>query len=112
MKAQQTLQIISIIPIRGTSRKTGNAYEMFQAQCIVQTKGLDQETGAPLPPFVGVMTLANHLKETPPGLYEADFDLIQGRDNTVAARISTLRSVAPQATPKPGAGPAAESKAA
>ncbi|EKZ99952.1 MULTISPECIES: hypothetical protein [Cupriavidus] len=112
MPKQQTLQIIAIIPFRGTSRKTGNAFEMFQAQCIVQTHGVDQETGEAIPPFVGVMTLAKHLKDTAPGMYEADFDLIQGRDNSVAASICSLRSVAPRANPKPGAGPGAEAKAA
>lgn len=111
MKAQQTLQIISIIPFKGKSRKTGLDFEMFQAQCIVQSKGLDQETGQPIPPFVGVMILSRHLQGTPPGLYEADFDLIQGRDNSVTASICALRSVSPQAMPKPGAGVAADKAA-
>lgn len=103
MKAEQTIDIISIIPLRGVSRKTQQPYEMFQAQCVVTTKGLD-ENGEPLLPFVGVMNLANHLKDTKPGKYDPDFKLAQGMGNTVTAVITALRPYQAIPTPKPGAG--------
>jgi hypothetical protein len=61
------LEILAVNLQKGISKKTGNPYEIYKAQCVV--KGPDQSIQ------VGELNLPKHLKETTPGKYLAEFEL-------------------------------------
>jgi hypothetical protein len=97
------IQIIYVQPITGTSRKTGNAYDMRAAQCIVERFD-DNGTAIPL---VGELMLPDAFKDIPPGRYEVTFELHVGSDKRIGSRVSSMTPIAREAREaRPVASPA------
>jgi hypothetical protein len=92
------IQIIYVQPITGTSRKTGNAYDMRAAQCIVER--VDAEGNAA--PLVGELMLPDAYKDIAPGRYEVTFEIAVGSDKRINARVSNMVPV-PRASAAPAA---------
>lgn len=80
------IQIIYVHPITGVSRKSGNAYDMRAAQCIVE-KFDDKGNPAHM---VGELMLPDAFKETAPGRYEVTFEIALGSDKRIGARVSSM----------------------
>jgi len=83
---KQKLTILQVIQRGGTSKKTGLAWEIHSAQCI-----LEQETekeGKQL--LVGTINLPKDLKESQPGDYLAEFSFQQAMDGKLEPRIVSL----------------------
>jgi len=94
------IQIIYVEVVAGTSRKTGNAYDMRMAQCIVER--VNAETGAPQP-LIGELVLPEKFKDTPPGRYEVEFEVSVDRDKRIGSVVSSMVLVQTQARPAPSA---------
>ncbi|MDQ1921568.1 hypothetical protein [Massilia pseudoviolaceinigra] len=92
------IQIIYVAVVSGTSRKTGNAYDMRMAQCIVERN--NPETGAP-EPLIGELVLPEKFKETLPGRYEVEFEVSVDRDKRIGSVVSSMVPVQVQARPAP-----------
>ena len=80
------IQIIYVQPITGTSRKTGNAYDMRAAQCIVERT--DEAGNAA--PMVGELLLPDAFKDIAPGRYEVTFEIAVGADKRIGSRVSSM----------------------
>jgi hypothetical protein len=80
------IQIIKVNEARkGVSKKTGNPYEMQDAECML----LD-ETG--LPQTVGVLMIPKDLMgKVVPGVYAASFTLGTDQERRIVARVVELR---------------------
>jgi len=95
------IDIVGISHASGISKKSGNAWEMYRAQCVVS--GPDNAVK------VGELLLPNALKDTAPGRYLAEFELDVSFDRLVVPRITALH---PHGSGKPVAKPADGAKAA
>jgi len=95
------IDIVAVSHAAGVSKKTGNAWEMYRAQCVVS--GPDNAIK------VGELLLPNTLKDTAPGRYLAEFELDVSFDRLVVPRITALH---PHGSNKPVAKPDAGKAAA
>lgn len=97
------IQIIFVQQVAGTSKKTGNAYDMRMAQCIVER--LDENGNAA--PLIGELMLPEAFKDIAPGRYEVTFEVSVGNDKRIGSRVSTMVPVSrTSATAAPVAGSA------
>lgn len=96
---KQKLSILQIIKRGGISQKTGRAWEIHSAQCV-----LEQETEGQKQLLVGTINLPDHLKAAEPGEYLADFGFFQSMEGRLEPRITSLVPFGPpSARAKPGA---------
>jgi len=102
------VQILYVAPNAGISKKTGNAYDMRMAQCIVEI--VNEETGAP-EPLIGEMLLPEKFKDIPPGRYQVVYCPGVTREKRVEGRVGEMIPVAGQAV-RPVAAPAAPAASA
>ncbi len=97
------IEIVSVQESSGVSRKTGNPWKMYRAQCVV--------TGGDSGAKVGELLLPDSLKDTEPGKYLAEFQLDVSFERLVVPRITALHphgaGANGRAQPKAGAGAAA-----
>lgn len=84
---KNTIQIIHIVPLSGVGKKSGNAYDMRLAQCIVQK--VDRDTGA-VTPLIGELVLPERYKEIQPGMYEVEFEVAIDNAKRVGSTVSTM----------------------
>lgn len=80
------LQIIYVKQNAGTSKKTGNAYDMRMAQTIAHVTNKEGQ----VEPLVGELMLPQDLKETSPGFYLVDFRLSRSQQNRIESVVDTL----------------------
>jgi hypothetical protein len=93
------VEILSIIRANGISKKTGNPWEMYKAQCIV--RGPDGVTK------IGELVLPKALIDTPPGKYLAEFELDVSFERVVVPVVVNLHAwAAPAAEAPAGDAPA------
>ena len=89
------IDIVSVQEASGISRKTGNPWKMYRAQCVV--------TGGDSGAKVGELLLPDSLKDTTPGKYLAEFQLDVSFERLVVPRITALHphgaNARPQAKP-------------
>lgn len=78
------IEIVSIQESSGISRKTGNPWKMYRAQCVV--------TGGDSGAKVGELLLPDSLKDTAPGKYLAEFQLDVSFERLVVPRITALHN--------------------
>lgn len=83
---KNVIQIIYVQPVTGTSRKSGAAYDLRLAQCIVERT---DDNGNPAP-LVGELMLPEKFKDTVPGRYEVTFELMVGSDKRIGSRVSEM----------------------
>lgn len=86
---KNVIQIIHVHPISGTSRKTGNAYDMRAAQCIIEK--VDANGNAA--PMIGELMLPDAYKDIPPGRYDVEFEIAIGSDKRVGSRVSKMTPI-------------------
>ncbi|REE20725.1 hypothetical protein B0G71_3863 [Paraburkholderia sp. BL27I4N3] len=100
--SKQKLTILSINTRSGTSQKTGRAYTIREAQCILEQQSADAGTNI----VVGVINLPEALAERQPGEYLAEFALAQGNGNDSGKLVPRIVSLVPFGQPKakPAAG--------
>lgn len=94
------IEIVSVQEASGISRKTGNPWKMYRAQCVV--------TGGDSGAKVGELLLPDSLKDTSPGKYLAEFQLDVSFERLVVPRITALHPHGANAN-RPQAKPAAAS---
>ena len=80
------IQIIYVQQVTGQSKKTGNAYDMRMAQCIVEAV---DENGNPTP-LIGELVLPEKFKDTLPGRYEVTFEVMVDRDKRIGSRVAAM----------------------
>jgi hypothetical protein len=90
------ITVVGVNKVAGTSKKSGNAYDMRMAQCIVE---LTDDQGNPAP-LIGELVLPEKFKDTPPGRYEVTFEVMVDRDRRIGSRVS---SMTPVSRPAPAA---------
>ena len=101
---KNTIQILHVTQVAGMSKKTGNAYDMRMAQCIVHK--VNRESGV-VEPLIGELVLPERFKDTPPGMYEVEFEVSISRDKRVESQVATITPVSPGAA-KPSSQPPAK----
>ncbi len=101
------IEIIAVNKDAGISKKTGNAWEMHKAQCIVRgPDGLVK---------IGELILPKAMADVPPGKYLAGFELDVSFERIVVPRIVELHAWTGSldaAAPAGGGGKQADKKAA
>ncbi|EJL85645.1 hypothetical protein PMI16_03425 [Herbaspirillum sp. CF444] len=95
--AKTVVEIIHIVPLSGVGKKSGNAYDMRFAQCIVHQPNKD--TGV-IEPIVGELLLPNQFKDLPKGTYEVDFRLSVSQQKRIESVVDTITPYVPKAAPK------------
>ena len=83
---KNVIQILYVHPITGTSRKTGNAYDMRAAQCVIEKVDAN---GQPAP-MIGELMLPDAYKDITPGRYDVEFEIAIGSDKRVGSRVSKM----------------------
>lgn len=105
---KNTIQILHVTQVAGRSKKTGNDYDMRMAQCIVHKP--NRTTGV-IEPLIGELVLPEQFKDTPPGVYEVEFEVSISQDKRVGAQVFSITPAsntmpATSVTSKPAAAPA------
>jgi hypothetical protein len=94
------IEIVAINEASGISKKTGNAWTMHKAQCVV--RGPDNSV------VIGELMLPKELAlTTTPGKYLAEFELGVSFERIVVPRITALHVFGETAKPVPQANKAA-----
>lgn len=89
MKAR--IQIINVVQFAGRSKKTGNDYDMRNAQCVVHKPNDD----GVVMPLIGVLSLPEAYKDARPGLYDVEFESMVNSQGRVGAQVLVMTSVKP-----------------
>lgn len=83
---QSRIQILHITHKDGVSKKSGNAYEMRFAQCIVHSV----EPSGEVVPLVGELILPKEFNAMGPGDYLVDFKVMIDQNKRVGAVVSSM----------------------
>ena len=86
MKAK--IEIVHIVQVAGTSRKTGNDYDIRNAQCVV--RDVDPATGD-VKPKIGVLSLPARYKDLPKGVYMVEFDAAVGQNSRIVSEVADVK---------------------
>lgn len=94
------IQILNVVVVAGTSRKSLLPYDMRMAQCVIEKT--DPETGAPAP-LIGELVLPQKFKDTLPGRYEVEFEIAVDQTKRVGSVVSSMELIphGRQAVPAP-----------
>jgi hypothetical protein len=95
--SKSIVEVIHVVPLVGTAKKTGNAYDMRLAQCIVHQP--NKETGV-IEPLVGELVLPAQYKDLQRGTYEVDFRLSISQQKRVESVVDTITPYMPKPAPK------------
>jgi len=82
-------KVLEILHVEHKTSKKGTAYSL--AQCVIRNEDGSAQ--------VGELFLDPSLKDTPKGLYEADWELAVDFDKRVTAKCVALRSVGAKVVP-------------
>jgi hypothetical protein len=85
---QAKIEIVHIVQVAGTSRKTGNDYDIRNAQCVV--RNADPLTGE-VKPMIGVLSLPARFKELPKGIYMVDFEATVGANSRIVSEVADVK---------------------
>ncbi|CAM2744257.1 hypothetical protein [Janthinobacterium lividum] len=85
MKAK--IEIVHIVQVAGTSRKTGNDYDIRNAQCVVRNVGPD----GVVKPMIGVLSLPARYKDLPKGVYMIEFDAAVGQNSRIVSEVADVK---------------------
>ncbi|MBB5391288.1 MULTISPECIES: hypothetical protein [unclassified Herbaspirillum] len=94
------IDIVAVAHASGISRKTGQPWDMYRAQCVV--------TGPDKGVRIGQLLLPNTLKETRPGKYLAEIGLDVNWECEVVPVVIGLHPYGAKPTGKEAAGEAAK----
>lgn len=82
-----TVEILSVTPRAGFSKKSLKDYDMLFADCIVHK--VDRETGE-VAYLVGEMLVPDRFKDVTPGLYEVEFEISIAQDKRIGGRVAQM----------------------
>jgi hypothetical protein len=82
------IEIIHVVQVSGTSRKTGNDYDIRNAQCVV--RDVNPETGE-VQPKIGVLSLPARYKDSPKGVYLVEFDVAVDGKGRVVSEVGSVQ---------------------
>lgn len=85
---QAKIEIIHVVQVAGTSRKTGNDYDIRNAQCVV--RDVDSATGE-VKPKIGVLSLPARYKDSPRGIYRVDFEAAVGSNGRIVSEVANIQ---------------------
>jgi hypothetical protein len=85
---QAKIEIVHIVQVAGTSRKTGNDYDIRNAQCVV--RDTDPATGE-VKPKIGVLSLPARFKELPKGVYMVEFEAAVGQNSRIVSEVADVK---------------------
>ncbi|GJI96192.1 hypothetical protein RugamoR57_29100 [Duganella caerulea] len=85
---QAKIEIIHVVQVAGTSRKTGNDYDIRNAQCVVRDP--DPETGE-VQPRIGVLSLPVRYKDLPKGVYRVEFDAAVATNGRIVSEVADIK---------------------
>lgn len=85
---QAKIEIVHVVQIAGTSRKTGNDYDIRNAQCVV--RDIDPATGE-VKPMIGVLSLPARFKELPKGVYMVEFEAAVGANTRIVSEVADVK---------------------
>lgn len=88
------IEIIHVVQVAGTSRKTGNDYDIRNAQCVV--RDADPATGE-VKPKIGVLSLPARYKDLPKGVYMVEFEATVGQNSRVVSEVADVKQFDPAA---------------
>lgn len=88
---KNTVEVLHVVANSGTSKKTGNDYDMRMAQCIVHKP--NRETGV-VEPLVGELLLPKQFFDIPRGLYEVEFEVSIARDKRIGSQVFSMTPLA------------------
>lgn len=92
------IEIIHVVQVAGTSRKTGNDYDIRNAQCVV--RDADPATGD-IKPKIGVLSLPARYKDLPKGVYMVEFEATVGQNSRVVSEVADVKQFDPAAPAAP-----------
>jgi len=95
--AKSIIEILHVVPLSGVGKKTGNAYDMRFAQCIVHQP--NKETGV-IEPLVAEMLLPKQYNDIGRGMYEVDFRLSVSQQKRLESVVDSITPYVPKAAPK------------
>ena len=95
--AKSIIEILHVVPLSGVGKKSGNAYDMRFAQCIVHQPNKD--TGV-IEPLVAEMLLPKQYNDIPRGMYEVDFRLSVSQQKRLESVVDSITPYTPKAAPK------------
>ena len=82
------IEIIHVVQVAGTSRKTGNDYDIRNAQCVV--RDVNPESGE-VQPKIGVLSLPARYKDLPKGIYLVEFDVAVDGKGRVVSEVGSVQ---------------------
>lgn len=82
------IEIIHVMQVAGVSKKTGNDYDIRNAQCVIRDP--DPATGE-VKPKIGVLALPARYKELPKGVYMVEFDASVGQNGRVVSEVADVK---------------------
>lgn len=88
------IEIIHVVQVAGTSRKTGNDYDIRNAQCVI--RDADPTTGD-IKPKIGVLSLPARYKDLPKGVYMVEFEATVGQNSRVVSEVADVKQFDPAA---------------
>ena len=86
MKAK--IEIVHVVQVAGTSRKTGNDYDIRNAQCVV--RDADPQSGE-VKPKIGVLSLPARFKDVPKGVYMVEFEAAVGQNSRIVSEVADVK---------------------
>jgi len=92
------IEIVHVVQVAGTSRKTGNDYDIRNAQCVV--RDADPATGD-VKPKIGVLSLPARYKDLPKGVYMVEFEATVGQNSRVVSEVADVKQFDPAAPAVP-----------
>jgi hypothetical protein len=98
MTMKSKIEIIHVVQVAGTSRKTGNDYDIRNAQCVV--RDADPATGE-VKPKIGVLSLPARYKDLPKGVYMVEFEATVGQNSRVVSEVADVKQFDPAAPAVP-----------
>ncbi|MCA1323754.1 hypothetical protein [Herbaspirillum sp. alder98] len=85
--AKSIIEILHVVSLSGVGKKTGNAYDMRFAQCIVHH--INKDSGQ-VEPLVGELLLPKQYNDIPRGMYEVDFRLSVAQDKRIQSVVDSI----------------------
>ena len=82
------IEIIHVVQVAGTSRKTGNDYDIRNAQCVV--RDADPKSGE-VAPKIGVLSLPARFKDAPRGVYLVEFDAGVNQQGRIVSEVADIK---------------------
>lgn len=82
------IEIIHVVQVAGNSRKTGNAYDIRNAQCVV--RDADPKSGQ-VAPKIGVLSLPDRFKDVARGVYMVEFDAGVNQQGRIVSEVADMK---------------------